>query len=85
MRYSVLNPDHLVVVRLRCLNASCAHEWDYRGQSKFYASCGSCRAAVHVVRDRVNIEKLETKENNPGPEIPQSKARINADVKGGTP
>ncbi|MGH9982712.1 MAG: hypothetical protein ACRD8W_02000 [Nitrososphaeraceae archaeon] len=61
MRYTILGQD--VAVRLRCPNSACAHEWDYRGQSKFYASCGFCRANVHVVRDRVHVEHCKNISN----------------------
>lgn len=64
----MLNREHPMVARLRCPNVACRHEWNYRGQSKFYASCGYCRTNVHVVRDRIKensvVEQSSLQESN---------------------
>ena len=33
-------------MKLRCQR--CGYEWDYKGQSKWYASCPRCRSSVKV-------------------------------------
>lgn len=35
-------------MRLKCTNKYCNYEWDYKGNSKFYACCPRCRYSVHV-------------------------------------
>ena len=34
-----------------CKNKKCLHEWDYKGEAKFYASCPVCHYKVKIVRE----------------------------------
>lgn len=63
----------------------CGHVWLTRSSLSF-VTCGACRNHVKVKYNIVTSDVLsENKESNPGPEIPQSKARIasNLVVEGG--
>lgn len=62
----------------------CGHIWLTRSTLSF-VTCGACRNHVKVKYNTVTSEVLlDNKENNPGPTIPQSKARINSVVGGGS-
>ena len=42
-----LNTIHLLIrMRLRCHH--CGHEWDYKGKSKYYATCPVCYYKVRI-------------------------------------
>lgn len=35
-------------MKLKCHNPECGHEWEYKGNSKFYASCPVCHYKVRI-------------------------------------
>ena len=41
------------MVRLKCQNKSCEHEWDYTGEQVKYTNCPKCMFKVHVEKRRV--------------------------------
>ena len=43
-----------LVCILRCRREDCKRVWQYKGKSKFYASCPNCRSSVRVVCDANN-------------------------------
>jgi|TARA_R100000750_G_scaffold5683_1_gene4319 hypothetical protein len=35
-------------MKLKCKNKKCGNEWNYKGKSKFYASCSKCKGSVRI-------------------------------------
>lgn len=33
---------------IKCVNPKCKNVWDYKGKSKFYASCSICKSSIRV-------------------------------------
>lgn len=78
----LLTEKHSDAIFLRCPNVLCKHEWRYRGNSKFYASCTYCRTNVHVVRDRIQVID-ENKKGNLG-QRDQSQTKVSVVAGGDT-
>lgn len=38
------------MVKIRCDNPKCKHEWDYKGEGKFYATCPVCYRKLRLVK-----------------------------------
>jgi len=36
-------------MKLKCKR--CEYEWDFKGQSKWYASCPKCRTTIKVIKN----------------------------------
>ena len=81
MGYSTIEHEK-EAIKLRCPNMSCRHEWNYRGNSKFYASCSFCRTNVHVVRDRVSVGKNEINISNPTEETNPDRVAVQIEAEG---
>ena len=47
---------------LKCKNPKCNNEWDYKGKSKFYATCSICKSSIRIPVEEKEEEK-EKKEN----------------------
>jgi len=45
---------------LKCQNKKCMYEWDYKGESPFYATCPRCKSSVKVKRGDTN-ERVESR------------------------
>ena len=37
------------MVKLKCTNQKCNHEWDYKGKSKFYVTCPHCYNKFKII------------------------------------
>jgi len=35
-------------MKLKCKNPKCLNEWEYKGKSKFYATCSKCKSSIRV-------------------------------------
>jgi len=35
-------------IKLKCTNPECNYEWDYKGQSPFYATCPRCYRKINI-------------------------------------
>lgn len=35
-------------MKIKCLKKECGYEWDYKGDSKFYATCPHCLTKVKI-------------------------------------
>lgn len=42
------------MVRIKCTREDCGYEWDYGGESKFYAACPRCRRQLSITKCAVN-------------------------------
>jgi tRNA(Ile2) C34 agmatinyltransferase TiaS len=40
------------LVKLRCPH--CGHVWDYKGKSKYYATCPRCMYKVNIEKNKVS-------------------------------
>lgn len=38
-------------MKLKCKRKDCLHEWNYKGERKFYATCPNCHSNVKINRD----------------------------------
>lgn len=43
-------PGSGIMVMLKCNNKKCNYEWNYKGKSKFYATCPSCLRKVKIIK-----------------------------------
>jgi len=34
------------MVKMKCSNEKCEHEWEYKGKSKIYATCPFCKKSI---------------------------------------
>ena len=48
-----------VKIYLECHN--CKHNWEYKGKSKFYATCPRCRFKVNITNSKINNLEYEKK------------------------
>lgn len=39
-------------IKIKCTNPECGHEWEYKGESKFYVTCPHCYR-------KINLNKLD--------------------------
>ena len=44
-------------MKIKCTKEDCQHEWDYKGKSKFYATCPHCYRKVNVKKGVDNYGK----------------------------
>ena len=35
-------------MKIKCTNKKCEHEWNYKGESKFYVTCPRCYTKVNI-------------------------------------
>ncbi len=35
-------------MKIKCTKEDCQHEWNYKGKSKFYATCPNCYRKVKI-------------------------------------
>ena len=40
-------------MKLKCNNKKCLYEWEYKGNSKFYATCPRCHYQVCLTKTRI--------------------------------
>ena len=40
------------LMMLKCQNPDCGYEWDYNGESKFYATCPRCKSSVSIRKQK---------------------------------
>ncbi len=45
-------------MELKCKNKKCLYKWNYKGNSKFYATCPKCMYKVHI---KFKVDKKEKK------------------------
>ncbi len=45
-------------MKLKCPNKKCLYEWDYKGNSKFYACCPICRHQVKILQKKLKGKPL---------------------------
>jgi len=38
-------------MKLKCQN--CGHEWNYKGESEYYATCHNCLRKVNVKKNKI--------------------------------
>ena len=50
-------------MKLKCTRKDCLHEWEYKGDQKFYCSCPRCLSKVKIPKKEVKKE-LELEEFN---------------------
>ena len=43
-------------MKLKCNNKKCLYEWDYNGESDFYATCPRCLRKVKVNKEKEDID-----------------------------
>jgi len=36
-------------MKLKCKRKGCEHEWEYKGNSRFYACCPKCKSSIRIV------------------------------------
>lgn len=47
---------------MKCKNPKCLNEWDYKGSSKFYATCSLCKSSIKVIpKTKTEIDRKELK------------------------
>lgn len=46
-------------MKLKCLNKECEYVWEYKGSSKFYATCPRCYNKVKLDKSLEKAEKEE--------------------------
>lgn len=49
-------------VKLKCGRTDCGYEWEYSGNSEWYASCPKCRTTVNVRKQKENVRKSQMEE-----------------------
>jgi hypothetical protein len=37
---------------VKCQNKKCNHEWNYKGESEFYATCPRCLNKVRIKKEK---------------------------------
>ena len=37
---------------LKCKNPKCGNIWDYKGDSKFYATCSRCKSSIRIKKEK---------------------------------
>lgn len=49
-------------IKLKCNNQKkkCFHEWNYKGEADFYATCPKCKSSVKIVRNENDKDKEQT-------------------------
>ena len=47
------------MVKLKCKR--CDYEWEYNGDSEWYASCPKCRTTVNVRKQKEEVSKTKPK------------------------
>lgn len=47
-------------MKIKCQKKECGYEWDYKGKSKFYATCPRCLSKVSLAK---YIKKFLKNEN----------------------
>ncbi len=50
--------DKKKMIRLTCQRSSCKYEWNYKGKSKFYATCPRCRSTVNIEKQKITKSSL---------------------------
>jgi len=43
-------------MQLKCKRQGCEREWEYKGKSKFYASCPQCKSSVRIRKPKEEKE-----------------------------
>jgi hypothetical protein len=45
-------------MKLKCKNKKCGYEWNYDGESDFYATCPRCLRKVAIPKDKKEVEEI---------------------------
>ena len=45
-------------MKLKCQNKKCKHEWDYKGKSKFYATCPRCLYKLNISKAKIENAQI---------------------------
>jgi len=40
-------------MNIKCSNKKCEYEWEYNGESSFYACCPRCHSSVNIKKNMV--------------------------------
>lgn len=44
-------------MKLKCPYENCQYEWDYKGDSDFYATCPQCLRKVKIDKNKIDNEE----------------------------
>ena len=44
-------------MKIKCTKKDCGHIWNYKGKSKFYATCPHCYRKVKISRGKEEYEQ----------------------------